>query len=174
LPDIEAELERVDSEIEGLERHIRVLALTRDSLQSAMASANEEAATVLEPIVGKVLSRVTLGRYSHVSLANDLNLSVASPSGSPAAPEKMSGGELSTGTLDQLYFATRYALLEFLSPGDGSPLILDDALVHWDPNRRSATLELLDEISARRQVLLFTCEGYASEFADSLALLPGA
>lgn len=174
LPDIEAEIERVESEIAGLERHIRVLTLTKDSLQSAMASANEEAATVLEPIVGKVLSRVTLGRYTHVSLANDLNLSVASPSGFPAAPEQMTGADLSTGTLDQLYFATRYALLEFLSPGDGSPLILDDALVHWDPNRRSATLELLDEISDRRQVLLFTCEGYASEFADSLALLPGA
>jgi uncharacterized protein YhaN len=174
LPDIEAELERIDREIRGLERHLRVLGLTRDSLQKAMASANEEAATVLEPIVGKFLSRATLGRYTHVTVADDLHLSVASPSGMPSAPERMDTTDLSTGTFDQLYFATRYALLEFLSPGDGSPLILDDALVHWDPNRRSATLELLDEVSDKRQVLLFTCEGHGSEFADSLVLLPGA
>ena len=174
LPDIEAEIERVTGEITGLERHIRVLGLTRTSLTSAMTMANEEAATVLEPIVGRVLSRATLGRYSHVSVANDLDLSVSSPSGSPDTPERMDTADLSRGTLDQLYLAARYALLEFLSPGDGSPLILDDALVHWDPNRRSATLELLDEISEKRQVLLFTCEGYGSEFADSLVLLPGA
>ena len=174
LPDIEAEIERVTGEIAGLERHIRILALTRDSLMKAMASANEEAATVLEPIIGRVLSRSTLGRYSRVMMADDLNLSVSTPSGTPSAPASLETSDLSKGTLDQLYFAVRYALLEFLSPGDGSPLILDDALVHWDPNRRSATLELLDEISAKRQVLLFTCEGYGSEFADSLVLLPGA
>lgn len=174
LPDIEAEIERVTSEITGLERHIRILELTRDSLMRAMASANEEAATVLEPIVNRVLSRSTLGRYSRVIMGNDLELSVSTPSGTPSAPTSLKPANLSKGTLDQLYFAVRFALLEFLSPGDGSPLILDDALVHWDPNRRSATLELLDEISAKRQVLLFTCEGYGSEFADSLVLLPGA
>jgi uncharacterized protein YhaN len=174
LPDIEAEIERVTSEIAGLERHIRILGLTRDSMAKAMASANEEAATVLEPIVGRVLSRSTLGRYSRVIMANNLDLSVSTPSGMPYAPASMETCDLSKGTLDQLYFAVRYGLLEFLSPGDGSPLILDDALVHWDPNRRSATLELLDEISDKRQVLLFTCEGYGSEFADSLVLLPGA
>ncbi len=174
LPDIEAEIERVTGEIAGLERHIRILGLTRDSLIKAMASANEEAATVLEPIVNRVLSRSTLGRYSRVIMADDLDLSVSTPSGTPSAPTSLRPTNLSKGTLDQLYFAVRFALLEFLSPGDGSPLILDDALVHWDPNRRSATLELLDEISAKRQVLLFTCEGYGSEFADSLVLLPGA
>ena len=174
LPDIEAEIERVTSEIAGLERHIRILELTRDSLVKAMASANEEAATVLEPIVNRVLSRATLGRYSRVVMGNDLDLCVTTPSGTPSAPVSLKPTNLSKGTLDQLYFAVRFALLEFLSPGDGSPLILDDALVHWDPNRRSATLELLDEISEKRQVLLFTCEGYGSEFADSLVLLPGA
>ncbi len=174
LPDIEAEIERVTSEIAGLERNIRILTLARDSLTKAMASANEEAATVLEPIVGRMLSRSTLGRYARVMMADDLNLTVTTPSGPPSAPASLETSDLSKGTRDQLYFAVRYALLEFLSPGDGSPLILDDALVHWDPNRRSATLELLDEISAKRQVLLFTCEGYGSEFADSLVLLPGA
>ncbi len=174
LPDIEAEIERVTGEIAGLERHIRILVLTKDSLMKAMASANEEAATVLEPIVGRVLSRSTLGRYSRVTMGNDLNLSVSTPSATPSGPDSLETSDLSKGTLDQLYFAVRYALLEFLSPGDGSPLILDDALVHWDPNRRAATLELLDEISEKRQVLLFTCEGSASEFADSLVLLPGA
>jgi len=174
LPDIEAEIERVTGEIAGLERNIRILTLARDSLTKAMASANEEAATVLEPIVGRVLSRSTLGRYARVMMADDLNLTVTTPSGTPSAPPSLETSDLSKGTRDQLYFAVRYALLEFLSPGDGSPLILDDALVHWDPNRRSATLELLDEISAKRQVLLFTCEGYGSEFADSLLVLPGA
>ncbi len=172
LPDIEAEIERVTGEIAGLERHIRILTLARDSLTKAMASANEEAATVLEPIVGRVLSRSTLERYARVMMADDLNLTVTTPSGIPSAPPSLETSDLSKGTRDQLYFAVRYALLEFLSPGDGSPLILDDALVHWDPERRSATLELLDEISAKRQVLLFTCEGYGSEFADSLVTLP--
>ncbi len=49
------------------------------------------------------------------------------------------------------------AYLEPLSPDARPPLLVDDPLVHCDPQRRSEVLRLPAEYSAQGQVLLFTC-----------------
>ena len=43
-----------------------------------------------------------------------------------------------------------------LPEGASCPLILDDTLVNLDPVRTQQAMELLGEISKRRQVILFT------------------
>ena len=39
-----------------------------------------------------------------------------------------------------------------------APLVLDDALVRFDDRRLKAALEILQELSQNRQILLFTCQ----------------
>lgn len=173
LPDREARLEVVELEREALERQLEVLSLARRGLEAALASTKEEAASALEPVVGRILSRVTLGRYGDVSIGRDLGLSVANPSVGAGGPPTVETFDLSTGTVDQLYLAIRFALLEFLATREGSPFVLDDALVNSDPERRSAALGLLHEISEERQVIMLSCEDHASEFADAVIALPG-
>jgi uncharacterized protein YhaN len=45
-----------------------------------------------------------------------------------------------------------------LAGDDPAPLVLDDALVAFDDHRLSLALDLLQELSAQRQILLFTCQ----------------
>ena len=60
--------------------------------------------------------------------------------------------------MDQLYLAVRLAVCDLVLPAPQSaPLILDDALATFDDRRMAAALEVLLELSQRRQILLFTC-----------------
>jgi DNA repair exonuclease SbcCD ATPase subunit len=172
LPALEARLEGIDGDLELLERRLRVLTLAREGLETALASTKEEAASALEPAVARVLSGVTLGRYSRVSVGRDLGVTVENPDGAPGVAENVGPQDLSAGTVDQLYLAIRFALLEFLSSRGGAPFILDDPLANSDPSRRAAALALLHEISETRQVIMLSCEDHGSEFADAVVSLP--
>jgi DNA repair exonuclease SbcCD ATPase subunit len=174
LPDLEARLEEVEREYVGCERRAKVLSLAREGLESALASTKEEAASVVGPIVSRVLARVTVDRYAAVSVGRDLGVSVTNPDVGESMPRELRPEDLSGGTVDQLYLAIRFALLEFLTAKDGAPFILDDALVNADAARRGAALELLHELSEERQVLMLCCEEHGSEFADRIIRLPAS
>ncbi|KHE72790.1 AAA family ATPase [Halobacillus sp. BBL2006] len=64
--------------------------------------------------------------------------------------------ELSRGTKDQLYVALRIALGETMAETLRLPFMLDDAFVHFDQSRLKVMLEILEDVSRRHQVLLFT------------------
>ncbi|MEW6385964.1 MAG: AAA family ATPase [Thermodesulfobacteriota bacterium] len=65
---------------------------------------------------------------------------------------------LSRGTVEQLYLALRFALIQAYSQsGRNLPLILDDILVNFDPQRARQAVRLFQEMSRSHQVLLFTC-----------------
>lgn len=66
-------------------------------------------------------------------------------------------GELSKGTIDQLYISLRLAINEMMSEKLQLPFILDDVFVHFDTTRVQRMLAIVEEISERHQVLLFTC-----------------
>lgn len=172
LPDLEARQESVVAEINRVERRIRIMQLAAGGLEDALSSTKKEAAEVLAPIISRVLERITLQRYSRVSVSKDLEVSVDNPTPVPGAPENVLESDLSTGTVDQLYLATRYALLEFLSLQDGAPFILDDSLVNCDPERRQEALELMREMSAERQVIACMCEDHGVERPVNLIRLP--
>lgn len=64
---------------------------------------------------------------------------------------------LSDGTRDQLYLALRVASLErFALHNEPLPVVLDDVLIHFDPERSRAALAVLAELSRTTQVLFFT------------------
>ena len=65
--------------------------------------------------------------------------------------------QMSDGTRDQLYLALRLAYLERqLERREPLPFIVDDILINFDDQRSRATLRLLQALSTRTQVLLFT------------------
>ncbi len=77
--------------------------------------------------------------------------------------------QLSEGTRDQLYLALRLAALaENAVAGEPYPLVLDDLLMTFDETRSRAALEVLGELSATTQVLLFTHHRHVGEIAHSV------
>ena len=74
---------------------------------------------------------------------------------------------LSRGTADQLWLAVRLAVCDLALPQDEPcPLVLDEALVNFDDHRLTPALELLGQLSQRRQILLFTCQSREQRAMD--------
>jgi len=65
---------------------------------------------------------------------------------------------LSRATRDQIELAYKLALHDTMLPDETQPLIIDNALVRYDEKRLKVTIELLKEISEKRQVILLTSD----------------
>jgi uncharacterized protein YhaN len=145
--------------LKRLKDRLSVYELTYEVLEQAQEQTMRSARDELEPRIGQYLKRVTHGRYEKVEASDDLALSIfsAEKDGWLAAGD----GELSRGTVDQLYLAVRLALIDLLFQDARPPLLMDDPFVTFDPQRRQAALHLCREIADTHQVLFFTChDGY--------------
>ena len=66
--------------------------------------------------------------------------------------------QLSRGTREQLYLALRFGLIrEFGNHAEHLPVIVDEALVNFDPERTNLAASAFAELSQTNQVLVFTC-----------------
>ncbi len=166
--------------LEREERRARVCALTLEVMEEAHLATLRRAAEVLAPRMGELLAGLTLGRYERVQVdEGTLNIGVWSEEKGDeitVQPDKAErarrAGELSAGTLGQVFLAARLALVDLIWPDDRPPLLLDDPLVTFDPQRRRAALRMLQEYGKHGQVLLFTCSAEYDRFADRVVALP--
>lgn len=78
----------------------------------------------------------------------------------PETGERKEIEQLSQGTIDQMYFALRLALIRLFSEAGKTPLpvILDDSLVHFDEDRLREALRILGKLSGEHQIFLCTCQ----------------
>lgn len=82
---------------------------------------------------------------------------------------RLTVGKMSSGTRDQLYLALRLATLEWrLETSEPMPFIVDDILINFDDDRSKATLTVLDNLSRKNQVILFTHHRQIVEDARAL------
>lgn len=107
-----------------------------------------------------VFAKMTEGRYVDIRVPLDgSGISVIGANGSVR-----SSSQLSRGTAEQLYLALRIGLIGVLGEtGRSLPLLMDDVVVNFDPQRRDGAVEALAELSKLRQVLFFTCHPETAE-----------
>lgn len=117
---------------------------------------------------GELFSKLTLGSYA--GLRDELD-----NSGKPILlgvrqdDQEVAVDGMSDGSRDQLYLALRLATLEqHLSKGEPMPFVVDDILIGFDDNRTSVCLEVLAELAAITQVLLFTHHRRVIELAEQI------
>jgi len=139
----------------GAEEYMRVV-VAKALLEEQVAKYREENQGPLLGRAGALLAELTCGRY--IGLEAELG-----ERGALIVLAKMSTGDtiavedLSTGARDQLYLSLRLAALEhFADRREAMPLTLDDLFVHFDDNRTRAGLCVLEKLSNKLQVLLFT------------------
>src|SRR5207248_6930109 len=99
-------------------------------------------------------ARVTAGAYQRILPSADReSLLVLDRHAQHKRPE-----ELSRGTAEQLYLCLRLGLAaEFARRTVSLPLIMDDVLVNFDPERAQAVARELARFSGQHQILIFTC-----------------
>ena len=78
--------------------------------------------------------------------------------------------QLSRGTREQLYLALRFGLIrEFGEHAQGLPVVVDEALVNFDPERARMAVRAFAELSTTNQILVFTCQPVTAEmFRDQV------
>ncbi|MBE3556370.1 MAG: AAA family ATPase [Firmicutes bacterium] len=111
---------------------------------------------------GRYLDLFTAGRYTAVRVLIDQPDHLFAED---AHQEYWEAMQLSRGTREQLYLALRLALIdELCSHGIQTPVLIDDVLVNFDPQRLKRFAHLMAQWSAKgHQVLLFTCHPEVSQ-----------
>jgi uncharacterized protein YhaN len=97
-----------------------------------------------------LFSQVTQGRYEQVVVA-DAGLEVLDRAGA-----RFDAAALSRGTAEQLYLCLRFGLAADPAIPAALPLVMDDVLVNFDPERASGMATAIASIADDHQVLLFT------------------
>ena len=113
----------------------------------------------------KFFSGVTGQRYRRLyAPIGEQTITVTDAAGASKQP-----GELSRGTREQLYLALRFGLIrEFGEHAERLPVVVDEALVNFDPQRARLAAESFAQLAETNQVLVFTCHPSTAEmFADA-------
>ncbi|UCH14439.1 MAG: AAA family ATPase [Bacteroidales bacterium] len=72
---------------------------------------------------------------------------------------------LSRGTREQLLMSLRLGFIEeYERKAEPLPVIVDEVLVNFDPDRAKKTAGILEEFSKKRQILIFTCHPETSGY----------
>lgn len=131
-----------------------VLRIASHLLETTRETFQRERQPSLIQSAGKYFEKLTLGRYTRVeAVVGEQDLVVYEAEG---ARKNVEG--LSRGTAEQLYLSMRFALIEEYSRNaESMPVIMDDVLVNFDPDRAQAAANVIAELSSRFQVLVLTC-----------------
>ena len=143
----EQKIKKSRQELEGLEYKNDVYTYVRRALLLANEKINNSYTPVFAKKLSPLLSELTGGKYSDLSIDKEFNILVKSEG------ELHSLGYFSRGTADAVYFAVRMCMADILC--DGAPLILDDPFWSFDGERLENAKNLIKKISESRQILLF-------------------
>ena len=167
LDTLESEREQIEWELEAIEeRHDRLRLL-----QHIVREADRRFREAHQPDVlrraSNYVQTITGGRYERFDYDEDETLRIY-PAGDPQRPSTVRPwpveAPLSQGTLDQMYLAIRFALVDHLDESKESlPVFLDEVFVNWDGDRRARCYDIFSEAAARRQVFVFTCHPWLAE-----------
>jgi uncharacterized protein YhaN len=139
----------------GMEEWLTFRLARRFLEQTLDVYATEKQPKVLDMSSG-FLRSIAGGSFSRILLPLDRDhVLVERPDGTRVAEE-----HLSRGTLEQVYLSLRLAHIAVYHTGDlAFPLMMDDVLVNFDPQRGSATASTLARFARETgvQILFFTC-----------------
>lgn len=161
------ELARLRIEEESLRARAAELAtryaadrLTLALLARARRRFEEEQQPRVVQLASEHFAALTGGRYRRVFIPTGEERELRVGDGE----RDWSAAQLSRGTREQLYLAFRLAVVRDFGETRGAlPLIVDDVLVNFDPERARGAIRLLAGLSSQHQVIAFTCHPWLRE-----------
>ena len=133
-----------------------------DALETAKTELQRRFAPQIAQRAGYFLGRLTGGVYDRIQIGEDLTVQAARNNETTLRSPRWR----SEGTGDQMYLALRLAVWEVLAPE--CPIVLDDALIRFDQERMERAMDLLQELSEKRQILLFSCQEREKEYRNRM------
>lgn len=120
-------------------------------IESHIKAVKDERLPIVIEEARKIFEYLTRGRYNNVSYDEKGGLRIRHSNGQIFQPS-----ELSQSTKEMLYISLRLSLIKALKGYYKLPLIIDDAFVHFDRDRKKVIVEYLKN-EVHDQVLYFTC-----------------
>ena len=149
-----SEISRMEAEYAEISAEYDAIVLAIDTMRKADEDIQSRFSPALGKLAAEYMQFVTDGKYDAVMLDRDFSAAVHEN----GANVPRNAEYLSAGTLDLMYLAVRLAVCELALPESANcPLIIDDALVNFDADRRRQAMALLEKIAQERQVILFAC-----------------
>ena len=147
-------MEALHSELAGAIREWRIATLAKELVGRTLQEFTRTRQPAVLEEASSAFARITAGAYERILQDDDGESLVAlGRDGQRKRPE-----ELSRGAAEQLYLCLRLGLAaEFARRTASLPLIMDDVLVNFDPQRAHAVARELVHFSREHQVLIFTC-----------------
>ncbi|HTJ69824.1 MAG TPA: AAA family ATPase [Actinospica sp.] len=160
--------EAVEQECASITHHaqdyLRLRLAEQILLRCIEAYRQEHQAPVLR-FAQQVFTGLTLDEYRELAADTDEKNEIVLQA-RQAGGSRVGVGQMSEGTLDQLYFALRLASLQhFADEGRAMPLVLDDVLMTFDDHRTRAGFRLLDEMADRFQIIVLTHHDHVAALA---------
>ncbi len=162
LVEIDEKIESLKIEKKYYEDKLASINLAKDTIEDISKNVHKEFAPTLNKEVSNLVKKIT-NKYEDIKINEDIDIVAVEPQNG----EIKNIHSLSGGTIDQLYFATRFAIIDIVTERK-VPLILDDCFIQYDSKRLRNILELLGEKSKERQVILFTCHEREGEILEEL------
>ncbi len=120
----------------------------------------------LNEIASGILEQITCGRYNRIVMDDTAEVRIHTPS------RVLGLNQVSSGTMQQIYFALRMAAGELFMENSSNPhrtslpVLLDETFAMYDDRRLEETLRWLKK--SGRQVILFTCQSREHEILNRL------
>jgi uncharacterized protein YhaN len=156
----ETKIEGYQAEISVVINKWRVISLAKAMIEGTLNEFVHNRQPTVYKNASKYFESVTKKRYPEIVY----DLVAKEPAVFDKHSRRKTVKELSRGTREQLYLCIRLGLAsEFASKGTSLPLVMDDVLVNFDPDRAKAIAQALINYSQEKQILLFTCHPHTEK-----------
>lgn len=156
VADAENRVREIERKAEKVKAECRAVGLAHELLEKAGQSFSIRHSETISEQVNESMTAWTGMTGRRFVLGADFRLEM-SVSDSPIT-ETADLSALSEGTCDQLALAVRLAVLERVGADVVLPMLIDDALLTWDHDRRAHLLPALQASAQQRQIILTSHE----------------
>lgn len=169
LYEIEAEIARLEREIQSDQGSSMITGAVTDFNQKMDVSVPSDIDLPIDKDsllqeAQRIVDRISAGKYYRVALKEGSEPLLFKKGADHPIPISA----MNSSARETLYLSLRLALFSILFSTNLFPLILDDPILSFDPQRQGSTLNLLKEMSRGRQVILLTIGNYTVEAGDNV------
>lgn len=149
LSKIEERIEYLNEEAEELKNKNDIIEIAKEYLNLSYKQMKENVTPTFSKELSNTIYEISNGKYKNVKITdNDIVVEIENGKYIPI-------DLLSTGTIDQLYFSLRMAILKEVTEEE-LPIFLDEAFVFYDKNRLINTINYLSK-KLNKQIIIFSC-----------------
>lgn len=142
------------------------IALAAEKLTQAGETLRGKIAPSLSEMTGRIMGRLSDGRYTQIGLDSDLSMSYQT-----ARNHLYDAMHFSAGTRDIAYIGLRMALVNTLYQKNRPPMVFDESFAQLDDGRLERMLSLLFAAEqSGQQTFVFTCHKREREAAEQMGL----